>query len=185
MEKTVTYAEKLMLLAEHDSLTYKHSLRVAEMCYLFGDYLGLNDKSKNELYELGLYHDIGKLYIDTSILVKDSKLNDAEYKQILNHTLHGERMLRKKGYSESFLMAIRGHHENYNGTGYPDRLVSKQINLYSSILRIIDSYDAMTNVRSYQKALSKEDALKEIKSLIGQWYHPLYANKFIQFMMVH
>lgn len=170
--------EILDRLKEHDTDTYEHSVRVANLMFEFGDYMKLNNNALSELYVLGLYHDIGKLYVDSDILKKKGKLDNEEYKQILNHTNFGVEILKSRGYSVHFLQAVKSHHENFDGSGYPDRLTYKEIPLYSQLLRIVDSYDAMTNTRSYKGAYSKQQAINEIQRLKGDWYHPIFADIF-------
>lgn len=169
-------------LKEHDLLTYNHSIRVANLSREFGDFLKLSNEAVEEIYQIGLYHDIGKLNIDSSVLSKKGKLNSAEYKQVLNHTIYGENILKEQGYSKYFLEAVRSHHENFNGTGYPDKLDYKDISLYSFILRLADSFDAMTSIRSYKESYSNDFALDEIQSLKGEWYHPFFADEFCNFI---
>lgn len=88
-----------------------------------------------------------------------------------------------KGFSKEFLQSVRSHHENYNGSGYPDNLAQTDIPSYASILRIIDSYDAMTNHRSYNKIKTSQEAVCEMASLKGEWYHPGFVEIFTEFMM--
>lgn len=148
----------------------------------FGFYLELESSIISQLYELGKYHDVGKLYIDKGILMKKGKLIEEEYEQILHHTFYSYELLKDKGYSIEFLLGTLYHHENYNGTGYPFKLQYDEIPLFAHLLRIVDSYDAMTSNRSYRKALSKSYALNELKQLKGECYHPVYVEKFYQMM---
>ncbi|GLO68363.1 HD-GYP domain-containing protein [Oceanobacillus kimchii] len=148
----------------------------------FGTFLDLEKDTIAQLYQLGKYHDIGKIYIDKNILTKKEKLNDNEYEQIFNHTFYSYELLKNKGYSIEFLLGVLNHHENYNGTGYPFNLRNDEIPFFAHLLRIIDSYDAITNNRAYQKAHSKEYALNELMLLRGEHYHPVYVDKFYQMM---
>lgn len=162
----IKLADKTMLeaLKQHDSKTYEHSIRVASLMVHFGQFLNLSKEELSELFYLGLYHDIGKLQIDQKILRKRDKLNKNEFNQIGNH---GEEILMGKGFSKEFLQSVRSHHENYNGSGYPDNLVQTDIPSYASMLRIIDSFDAMTNHRFYNKTKTSQEAVCEIASLKG------------------
>ncbi|MFD1608816.1 HD-GYP domain-containing protein [Oceanobacillus luteolus] len=165
-------------LKNHDFTTYEHSVRVARLLYRFGETLALTENRLNELFKLGLYHDIGKLRIDPQILNKKEKLTEREYIQLQKHTIYGEEILRQQGYSKRFLQDIRSHHENFDGSGYPDGLSSNEISLYALMLRIVDSYDAMVNVRSYKKVSSNLHAISELHSLKGRWYHPQLVEIF-------
>lgn len=183
MKNLVVKENVLHSLKEHDLLTYEHSIRVAYLSRGFGNYLGLNKKVVEELFEVGLYHDIGKLYVDPNILVKKEKLNKEEQQQILNHTIYGEQLLRERGFSERILRPVRNHHENFDGTGYPDKLDFRKIDSYSSILRIIDSFDAMTSIRTYRMPLTSQQALDEIQSFKRKWYFPVDADEFCDFIL--
>lgn len=181
----VTNIEKEMLikrLMNHDSETNIHSERVAQMAYKFGTYLGYDEKRLQNLYDAARFHDVGKLFVDSKILTKKGGLDDSEFAQILQHPIHSESILRDMGFPSEVLEAVRGHHENYNGTGYPDKLDYRQINAHAAIIRIIDSYDSIINVRPYSAAEGKEEAINEILSLKGTMYNPYLADRFSDYM---
>lgn len=176
----------LSLLKSHDPITYDHSIRVANLMKLFGAYLDIKEEDTlRELYELGLYHDIGKLQLERNILLKRGKLTTDEFNKIKNHPAYSFEILNDKGYSNEFMRGILYHHENYDGTGYPYNLKYDEIPLYANLLRIVDSYDAMTNNRSYQKAYLSSYALNELMSLKGKMYHPTYMDEFYQMKTSH
>jgi putative nucleotidyltransferase with HDIG domain len=169
-------------LKEHEPTTFKHSIRVAGLLVSFGKYLKFRKNELTELFLIGLYHDIGKLNIERNILRKEGKLSDLEYKEILNHPLYGEEILLKEGFSGTILESVRSHHENYNGSGYPDNLTYHDIPFYAFLIRIVDSYDAMTSFRTYQYTKSKYEAIQEIRSLKEDWYHPNLVESFTEFI---
>lgn len=169
-------------LKKHDYDTLNHSERVAKMSYEFGAFLGYEDKELKLLRDAAQFHDIGKLHIDSSILTKKERLKEEEFAEILKHTIHSEEILKKLGFPVEILKAVRGHHENYDGSGYPDGVKHEEISNFAAIIRIVDSYDAIVNNRPYSAAEEKEKALCEILSLKGKFYNPYLAEKFNEYM---
>jgi len=179
-EKTKTF-QKLELLFEHDINTFQHSLRVAELLFKMGKHLNMSEECQEELYQLGALHDIGKIRIPQTILNKEDHLTDQERDVLNQHTIYGYEILRHDRYSKEFLDGVIYHHENYNGSGYPYGISSnvEGIPIYAQILRVVDSFDAMTSNRSYQKAFTIKQALAEIESLKGIFYSPKIVDSFI------
>ncbi|MGN7299764.1 HD-GYP domain-containing protein [Ferdinandcohnia sp. SAFN-114] len=179
-EKTKTF-QQLEMLFEHDIYTFQHSLRVAELLFKMGIQLNMSEECQEELYQLGALHDIGKIRIPQTILNKEEHLTEQERKVLNQHTIYGFEILRHDKYSKEFLDGVIYHHENYDGTGYPYGISSfaEGIPVYAQILRVVDSFDAMTSNRSYKKAFSVEKALAEIESLKGIFYSPEVVDSFI------
>ncbi|MCM3441371.1 HD domain-containing phosphohydrolase (plasmid) [Metabacillus halosaccharovorans] len=171
--------EKLFI---HDVYTYQHSFRVADLLYKFGLYLNLDDTLLNELFELGTLHDIGKLEIPFDVLNKICPLTKYERQLFFKHTIYGYELLKELNYSKTFLDGLLYHHENFDGTGYPYGIKGMDIPLQARMLRIVDSYDAMTNERSYQKAYTHKRALNEILYLRCKHYDPMLVDPFIKMM---
>lgn len=170
-------------LFDHDTITFLHSLRVADLLYEFGTFLGFQKSKCFELYKLGVLHDIGKLFIPKEILNKKGKLTTTEKKEIFNHTVYGFNLL-KNSYPTHFLEGILYHHENLDGSGY-EKLEGVHIPYMAKILRIVDSYDAMTHNRSYQKAISIKAALEELEKFKGTWYDTDLVDSFTKMMKKH
>ena len=126
-------------------------------------------------------HDIGKIEIKKEVLVKPEQLNEEEWEKVKNHTKIGSKILEPLEFNENILPIILYHHENYDGTGYPEGKKGENIPFNARILRIIDSFDAMITERPYSKSLDKEEALKEIREGSGNQYDPDLAEKFITF----
>ncbi|MBC8059476.1 MAG: HD domain-containing protein, partial [Clostridiaceae bacterium] len=119
-----------------------------------------------------LLHDIGKIGIPTEILNKPGKLTDEEYAIIKLHPVHTKTILEKiSGFSTISNFAY-GHHENYDGSGYPQGLKGDQIPLESQIIQVADAYDAMTSKRAYRSALSVNISLEIIKEEMGKQFNP-------------
>lgn len=119
-----------------------------------------------------MLHDVGKLHVPDRILLKPGKLTPAEWETMRRHSIWGERILAD---GEGFALArriARWHHENFDGTGYPDGLQGGEIPLEARIVRIADSFDAMTNDRPYSRARSFEDALEELDRFAGVQFDP-------------
>lgn len=179
-EKTKTF-QQLEMLFEHDIYTFQHSLRVAELLFKMGKQLKMSEDSHEELYQLGALHDIGKIRIPKTILNKEELLTEQERKVLNKHAIYGFEILSQDRYSKEFLDGVIYHHENYDGSGYPYGISShvEGIPIYAQILRVVDSFDAMTSNRSYQKAFSVKKALFELESLKGIYYSPNIVDSFV------
>ncbi|WP_214483765.1 HD domain-containing phosphohydrolase [Bacillus sp. SM2101] len=174
-----SYMHKLL---SHDPYTYYHSLRVASLLSTFSAYIGFSSEECEASYNAGLLHDIGKLNVCKSILSKPDVLTAEEWKQILCHPSEGINLLSKPLHHPTILEITKHHHENYNGSGYPDGLKGDSIPYTARIARIIDSFDAMTSQRSYNKRKSIQSALVSIEDNIGNAYDPTIAKEFIIFV---
>lgn len=130
----------------------------------------------------GEFHDIGKLALPADIINKPGPLSEEEYEIVKLHPLIGETMLTPLGLRDTILQAVRGHHEQWNGDGYPDGLAGSEIPVVARILSIVDSFDAMTAGRPYRNRLTVEDALKEILACAGTQFDPFLAGLFADLM---
>lgn len=131
----------------------------------------------------GEYHDIGKLAIPAEILDKPGPLTEEEFEVVKLHPLVGETMLTPLGLDEEVLAAVRGHHENWDGSGYPDGLRGRDIPVTARILSIVDSFDAMTAGRPYRSQLTFQEAADEILAHAGSQFDPFMAEMFVS--LVH
>lgn len=174
--------ELIEALKEHNYDTFQHSQRVANLTYEFGRYIGCRGENLRLLHEAAEFHDIGKLCISADILKSKERLTEPAFKEMSKHTIFSEMILNNLGVPDKMLQIVRGHHENYNGSGYPDKLSHESIVEGASIIRIIDSYDSMTNDRPYRKAMKYEEAIEELSSLKRVLYNPTLTNKFIEYM---
>ena len=143
--------------------------------------LGIEQSEKLEL--LVTLHDIGKISIDNSILIKTEALSEEEWLEMKKHPSIGYRIAMASSGLKSIAEEILCHHERWDGTGYPQGIGGDEIPLLSRILSIIDAYDAMTNDRPYRKALSHEFALSEIERNSGTQFDPDIVNIFLNTMM--
>ena len=165
-----------------DPYTRGHSDRVSEFSVLIGKTLGLDENTLHTLKIGGLFHDIGKIGIPDSILLKESKLDDAEYSQIKNHPTIGAHMLGDADIFKDILPIVKHHHERYDGTGYPSQLKGEDIPLMARIAAVADTFDAMTSKRTYRNALPLETVIAEFERCSGTQFDPKIASVFLQIL---
>ncbi|HKL12982.1 MAG TPA: PAS domain S-box protein [Halanaerobiales bacterium] len=169
----------LNTLEAKSSETKEHAVRMTNLAKKLGEKIGLSNSEINRLSLLATLHDIGKTTISEDILTKEAKLTKREWKIIKEHT---ERGYKIASASEEFAVVaeeILYHHERWDGKGYPEGLKGKQIPYLSRIISIIDAYDVMTNNRPYSKAISKKQAIKEIRNCAKKQFDPKLAEEFI------
>ena len=165
-----------------DPYTRGHSDRVSEYSVLIGKKLGLDEKTLHILKIGGLFHDIGKIGIPDSILLKESKLSDEEYSQIKNHPMIGVHMLGDAAIFTDILPIVKHHHERYDGRGYPSQLVGEDIPYVARIAAVADTFDAMTSKRSYRDSLPIDVVRSEIERCSGTQFDPNIAKVFLDIM---
>lgn len=168
-----------------DSYTHGHSARVAQLSLLIGKEIGLSKDELTDLEVACLFHDVGKIKIPDSILLKPGKLSPAEYKEMMHHAEYGASILSWAPSLAKYIPSTRNHHEWHNGKGYPDELVGDNIPLFAAIITIGDTFDAMTSDRPYRKALTEEEALDEITRMSGIQFRPELVTVFIELMKKH
>lgn len=168
-----------------DTYTRGHSDRVADFAVLIGKYMGLSKKDLNTLHIGGLFHDIGKIGVPDTILLKEEKLTDEEYSQIKNHPSIGKHILSNATVFQDIIPIVYSHHEKYDGTGYPKQLAGDDIPLLARITAVADTFDAMTTKRSYRNALPLDVVRKEIKECSGTQFDPKVANVFLDILDNH
>jgi len=171
-----------MAIDARDSYTLGHSARVALHSIIIGEEIGLKENELEELEIASLFHDVGKLKTPDAILFKSRFLDSTEYDVIRHHPEDGAEILNKVKPLQKYVEPVKHHHEYYNGKGYPDGLDGEGIPLYAAIISIADTYDAMTSTRPYRKALSKEEACKELEKGAGKQFHPDLVKAFLRAM---
>ena len=162
-----------------DHYTNGHSERVAKYAKEIAKRMGKSYDEQEEIYELGLLHDIGKIGISENIINKQGKLTDEEYKEIKNHTIIGWDILKTIDEMPSLSTGARWHHEKYDGTGYPDGLSGKDIPEEARIICLADCYDAMTSKRSYSFPRPQNEVREEIVRCMGTHFDPDIAKYLI------
>ncbi len=155
-----------------DTDTGDHIKRVQRMSERLALASGLSIEDAAAIGWAGMLHDVGKLHVPDRILLKPGPLTAAEWEIMRQHPIWGEQILAD---GEGFALArriARWHHENFDGTGYPDEIAGIHIPFEARIVRVADAFDAMTHTRPYQKARSVEDALEELDRWAGRQFDP-------------
>ncbi len=172
-------------LRERDYETEEHAQRLKQLCLRVGRAIGLSESQLNELALLAALHDIGKLAIPDSVLMKPGPLDDAEWEVMKRHSEIGYRIASSSPDLIPISEAILAHHERWDGKGYPRGLSREGIPLISRILAIVDSYDVMTHERPYKRAMTTEDALAEVRRCSGSQFDPGLVDVFLRLFAVH
>lgn len=165
-----------------DPYTRGHSDRVSKYSVLIGKKLGLSEQDLHTLEIGGLFHDIGKIGIPDSILLKESKLDDEEYSQIKNHPSIGAHILGDVSMFKDIIPIVLHHHERFDGRGYPSQLAGEDIPFFARIAAVADTYDAMTSKRSYRDALPREVVIAEFEKCSGSQFDPNIAEVFLELL---
>jgi len=165
-----------------DHYTKEHSDRVAEYAKLFGTHLELDDSDLKTLMLAADFHDIGKIGISDSVLLKEGRLTDEEYAKIKLHPIISVNILAGSESFKDAIPAVRHHHERIDGKGYPDGLKGEQIPKLARILSICDTFDAITSRRVYREQMAIEDALLEIDRVKDTQLDKELAEIFIKYV---
>lgn len=169
-------------LEARDPGTSGHSLRVRHYAVRLADRMRLPLRSRRRLSLAAKLHDIGKVGLPEGILNKDGGLTAEEYAWVKEHPVTGERILTPVIRCREVLAAIRGHHERYDGRGYPDGLAGEDIPLLARIIAVVDCFDALTSTRAYRGALPVAQALEIVRADMGKQFDPVPAGPFLEMM---
>lgn len=164
--------------AKH-SYTRGHSDRVADIAASIAAGIGFSRKEQEKIHTAGHLHDIGKIGIPDSVLLKPGRLSSEEYDIIKMHPQIGYDILQKVAIFRPIADIVLHHHEWWNGGGYPGGLQGEDIPLGARIIAIADSYDAMTSARSYRQRISSEQAIAEIVRCAGTQFDPALVKVFL------
>lgn len=160
------------MIEGRDAYTGGHSERVAVYSKNIACAMGFDKKECDFIYEAGILHDIGKIITPDAILLKPGNLSDEEYVLIKEHVSASFLILSDVPMYKELSEIVYSHHEYYDGSGYPRALKGEEIPLFSRIMTIADSFDAMTTSRVYKHRKSKDKAIEELKTLRGKFYDP-------------
>ncbi|MDA8158898.1 MAG: HD domain-containing protein [Deltaproteobacteria bacterium] len=163
-----------------DNYTGNHTKRVMEYSYAIGDALGMKNDELEILRLSAILHDIGKIGIRDSVLLKPSKLTDEEFALMKKHPVLGEEILKKIKGLEYVVPGVKHHHERHDGKGYPDGLKGDEIELNAKIISVADTFDAMTSDRPYRKGMDSKAALDELVRCSGTQFDEKIVNAFIK-----
>jgi putative nucleotidyltransferase with HDIG domain len=168
-----------MAVDAKDQITHGHIRRVQVLSDRLAQAVGAPEEEIRALEAAALLHDLGKLAIPEHILNKPGPLTAAEYEQMKTHAAIGAEILSRIEFPFPVVPIVRHHHENWDGTGYPDRLKEAQIPIGARILAVVDCYDALTSDRPYRRKMRPEDALEIIRKRAGQMYDPAVVDAFV------
>ncbi len=173
-------ASLAMAIETKDPHTHKHVNRVREYAVGVATRLGITGGDLEAIRAAALLHDIGKIGIPEQILLKRGKLSASEFEIIKSHVAMGVAILEQVDFPWPVVPIVRGHHERWDGLGYPDGLCGEQIPLGARILSLVDMYDALTSDRPYRRAVRQEQALDMIRANAGTQFDPELTKIFIK-----
>lgn len=165
-------------IAKRDSDTSVHNYRVTLLALAVAEAAGLDRAHLQALVKGSFLHDVGKIGISDTILLKPGRLDPAEYETMKTHVLHGTDIVSRYAWLRDALDIVRHHHERVDGRGYPDGLVGEQIPVSARIFAIADVFDALTSVRPYKKALPFEEAMRTMAADRGAHFDPALFDLF-------
>jgi putative nucleotidyltransferase with HDIG domain len=165
---------------EKDAYTARHSLGVTNWAHAIGVTAGLSPVQMATLERAGLLHDIGKIGVPESVLLKPERLTEEEFALIREHPDAGARILETIPFLDDIVNVVRYHHERWDGTGYPEGLSGEKIPYLARVLAVADAYDAMITDRPYRKAMPTEDARAELLACAGTQFDPEVVHLFVQ-----
>lgn len=167
-------------LEERDEYTRGHSERVAKLSVAIGRELGLREKHLEKLRRGALLHDIGKIGIRDELLYKPGNFTPEERARMNQHPEKGHFIVLNCHLLWDIIPMIRNHHENFDGSGYPDGLEGEQIPLEARIVSLADYFDALATERPYKEAMPKEDCLYYVRNMAGKKFDPKVVDAFLK-----
>ena len=168
------------VLDMRDHVTEEHTLRVVDLTIALASRMGIPDSDLGHIRRGALVHDIGKMAIPDAILQKPDVLSDTEQKIMQTHPEKARQILSQIDYLTPAMDIPYCHHEKWDGTGYPRKLIGEEIPLAARIFAVIDVFDALTSDRPYRKAWKKEEALDYIKNQSGKHFYPEAVKAFLE-----
>lgn len=188
LNEDLDHAEQVLFsiaqtVESRDSNTGNHCERLMVQAEAFGEFLHLPRIAIRDLIWAGSLHDIGKVGIPDSVLLKPGKLSAAELAIMQQHVLIGEKICQPLRTMQGVLPIIRHHHERWDGSGYPDRLAGDQIPYLVQVFQIIDIYDALISERPYKQAFTSAKALEIlVEEAAKGWRNPVLVQQFCRFI---
>jgi HD-GYP domain-containing protein (c-di-GMP phosphodiesterase class II) len=165
-----------------DPYTVGHSARVTQYAVAIAEGMGLTQPEIEELRLAGLLHDLGKIGVPDSILNKPGRLSEEEFSAIKMHPALSMRIIEPLPHLGNIIPIIYHHHEHFDGSGYMDGKSGEKIPLGARIITVADSFEAMTSDRPYRKALSRHEAMMELKRCSGSQFDPRVVSVFVDLL---
>lgn len=190
MRKLVLYSRNLLeanletlallasAIAKRDSDTDVHNFRVTLYAVRLAESLHLSEDQIQSLIKGAFLHDVGKIGISDNILLKPGGLSDEEFIQMKEHVRHGMEIIDGSGWLSDGAQVVAGHHEKFDGSGYPQGLVGENIPLLARIFAVADVFDALTSERPYKKPFSYQEAMARIEAGRGSHFDPAILDAF-------
>ncbi|MBO4266599.1 MAG: HD domain-containing protein [Lachnospiraceae bacterium] len=163
-----------------DTYTNGHSSRVAEYSRMIAERAGYSKARQDEIYMMGLLHDVGKIGVPDEVINKPAKLTDEEFEYIKKHPVIGAGILERIKERPTLAVGARWHHERYGGGGYPDGISGEDIPEEARIIAVADAYDAMTSRRSYRDVMPQSRVREEIQKGSGTQFDPKFADVMLK-----
>lgn len=172
----------ITVINSRDVYTYNHVERVVRYCSIMAEHLKLSKEDTRLLLYSAYLHDLGKINIPKEILITDQPLTEEQWNELKRHPVDSAEIVKQIEGLEDVVPIVLAHHERYDGTGYPQGLKGEEIPYLARILTVVDSFDAMTNQRPYQKIKTFDQAFEEIRRCKGTQFDPEIAEQFIEVM---
>jgi HD-GYP domain-containing protein (c-di-GMP phosphodiesterase class II) len=180
--KTV-FDEKLLKMAaltdEFEGYAHPHALRIAALADAIAQKFNLSAHDRHSLRQAALVHDVGEVIMNRDYIKANRILTEEERIDMQRHTVIGEQEAAKRGLSRAVQLLVRWHHEWWNGGGYPDALEREQIPLAARILRVADTYSALTDTRPYNLPVSEAEAKRYLAEWAGVEFDPKIIKAFL------
>src|SRR6185437_13708258 len=173
----------LQAMKERDPYTYGHCRRVARHARLLAQAAGLTEAEQTAVEFASMFHDLGKMAIPDSILLKPGRLTPAEEEIMRIHPVKSVEIIQpltKTTFFKGLVPGIRHHHERYDGKGYPDGVMGEKIPLIARIILIADTFDAMTTTRPYRNGMEHQFAYRELKTFAGRQFDKQLVEIFLK-----
>jgi response regulator RpfG family c-di-GMP phosphodiesterase len=177
-----TLTSLIVAINRRDMYTEDHCKRVADTCLALAVRMGASEYQKDEVRVVAPIHDVGKIGIPDSILLKPSDLTHDQYALMKNHSIFGEEIINRFDILSNEARITRHHHERFDGMGYPDGLAGNAIPYCSRLIAVCDTYDAMITSRPYRKGMAVHATLEEIGKCRGRQFDPDMTDGFLEMM---
>jgi HD-GYP domain-containing protein (c-di-GMP phosphodiesterase class II) len=165
---------------EFESYAHPHAVRIADLCEKVAKIFNLGEHDRASLRQAALVHDLGEAVMNREYIKRGGVLSEAERLDMMRHPVIGEQEAAKKGLNRAVQLLVRWHQEWWNGEGYPDGLQREQIPLAARILRVVDTYCALTDHRPYSPAIPAAEARKYLTQWAGLEFDPRVVHAFLR-----